>query len=113
MGQWLQQLQKRPPEECLSIWGTFSDVGSVVGVPFDGDRKSPVRNRVFDKLYFNDGLLQINQDGKTAFRGPDTKPWIQGWRREERTRLKRDLQPVFRLRQKYTYRNTREPMQLQ
>ncbi|OWP64510.1 hypothetical protein CDA63_03840 [Hymenobacter amundsenii] len=104
--QWLQQPQKRPPKECLAIWNTFSDVGSGVSVPFDGDRKSTVRNRVFDKLYFNDGIFQINQDGKADFHGPHTKPWIPGWKREERKKLQRSLKQGFRLWQKHTYRAT-------
>ena len=102
--EWLQQPRKRPPQECLTIWGLFSDVGTATGTPFDGDRKSPVRNRVFDKLYLNDGIIQLNQQGRMEFRNAHTKPWIPGWRPEERRRLKRALQQGFRLWKKFTYR---------
>lgn len=101
--QWLQQSQKLPPKETLAIWNMFSDVGTGVGNPFDGDRKSPVRNRVFDKLYLNDGIIQINQQGRMDFHNADTKPWIPRWRLQERKMLKRCLQQGFRLWQKYTY----------
>ncbi|MBO3269041.1 hypothetical protein [Hymenobacter defluvii] len=101
--QWLQQTQKLPPKESLAIWGMFSDVGTGVGNLFDGDRKSPVRNRVFDKLYLNDGIIQINQEGRMEFRNATTKPWIPRWRLQERKMLKRCLQQGFRLWQKYTY----------
>lgn len=101
--EWLEQPKKLPPKECLTAWHAFSDLSSGIQGAFSGDTKSPVRNRLFDKLYLNDGIFQINQHGRIDYRGASTKPWVPCWTLQERKVLKRVLQEGFRMWQKYVY----------
>lgn len=101
--QWLSQPAKNPPKEALVVWNIFDDLSSGIGKPFWGNQKGTIRNRVFDKLYLNDGIIQLNQKGQMEFRGPHTHPWKPGWRRQELKVLRRILVQGFRLWQKYTY----------
>ncbi|MCA8831031.1 hypothetical protein [Hymenobacter pini] len=81
----------------------FDDLSSGIGKPFLGNKKGTIRNRLFDKLYFNDGIIQLNPKGKMEFRGPHTHQWRPLWRRQELKVLRRILLQGFRLWQKYTY----------
>jgi hypothetical protein len=105
--EWLQQPAKRPPKECLMAWHIFSDLSSGVQYPFSGDAKSLLRNRLFDKLYLNDGIFQINQHRKLDFRNSNTEPSVPSWTLQERKVLKRILQEGFRMWHKYVYWSNR------
>lgn len=100
---WLSQPAKNPPKEALRVWSIFDDLSSGIGKPFLGNQKGTIRNRIFDKLYLNNGLIQLNQKGQMEFRGAHTHPWKPRWRRQELKVLRRILLQGFRLWQKYTY----------
>ncbi|WP_139920633.1 hypothetical protein [Hymenobacter sp. DG01] len=86
---WMMHSNRLPPRECLIAWNAFDDLSSGVGHEFAGNRKAPVRNRVFDLLYAQSGLWKITAEPI--------------WRLQERKVLRRILQQGFRLWQRYTY----------
>ncbi|WP_426492551.1 hypothetical protein [Hymenobacter sp. 102] len=100
---WLSHPAKNPPTETLTVWNMFDDLSSGIGKPFLGNQKGTIRNRLFDKLYLNDGIIQLNQKGQMDFRGPHTHPWKPRWRRQELKVLRRILLQGFRLWERYTY----------
>ncbi len=54
--EWLNTNKKPPPTECLDAWNLFDDVSAGVNKPFAGNRKTTLRNQVFDLLYATSGL---------------------------------------------------------
>ena len=101
-----------PCDECLTAWNLFDDLSTGIEREFAGNRKGPVRNRVYDKLFFGSEVVGVNQQGKAEITGPHTRPWIPKWRLQERKVLRRILRQGFWLWQKYTYRTTVDEVQL-
>ncbi|MFD2718466.1 hypothetical protein ACFST9_07050 [Hymenobacter monticola] len=90
---WMDNPEKMPPAASLEAWNIFTDVSQSAGKPFDGDTKSPVRNRVFELLYVTAGI----------WRRPG-HPWGPVvWPRQERKVLRRILLQGFRLWNKHVY----------
>jgi hypothetical protein len=58
VAEWLNNVEKCPPRECLAVWNLFDDVGAGVGEPFAGSFKTPARDQVFDLLYADSGPWQ-------------------------------------------------------
>jgi hypothetical protein len=90
---WMDNPKKIPPAAALMVWNIFTDLSKSIGKSFDGDTKSPVRNRVFDLLYVTDGIW-----GRLGY--PSGPPV---WPRQERKMLRRTLLQGFRLWNKHVY----------
>jgi hypothetical protein len=87
VAEWLGANKKLPPTECLDAWNLFDDVSAGVNEPFAGNRKTTLRNQVFDLLYATSGR------------------WHQSvaihWSSEERALLSAILTQGFELWQKH------------
>ena len=53
--------------EFLLAWNFFTDVSTSLDAKFKGNRKSMIRNMVYDKLFFGNNLPSITPVGKTYF----------------------------------------------
>jgi hypothetical protein len=90
---WMDNPEKMPPAAALLVWNAFTDLSRTIERPFDGDTKSPVRNRVFELLYVTDGIWRrLGINSATAV-----------WPRQERKVLRRVLLQGFRLWNKHVY----------
>jgi hypothetical protein len=58
VAEWLNNIEKRPPRECLAVWNLFDDMGAAVGESFSGSFKTTARDQVFDLLYTDSGPWQ-------------------------------------------------------
>lgn len=103
---WLANPAKQvPAEACLGAWNLFDDLASGTSAAFLGHRRGPIRNRVYDKLFWGSGTFGVDGEGQMRLRGEGVpiKMWTPVWRKEERRTLRRVLQQGFRLWAKYVY----------
>ena len=63
-------LRDRPgAAACLGAWNLFDDLASGTGAAFLGRRRGPVRNRVYDKLFWGSGTFGVDREGQMNLRG--------------------------------------------